>query len=378
MTPATPADVARSFMTAIHQARHYGPDHPTARAAAARLREVIGAEIARASCMRMEAGPHWLKVQSAVLPVEERYAGQAVAHLEARRIRAITAQQGTTAEEIGALIRLLALAPEVLVAEGGLADGLQSAGATHLAIETVDAVVPPLADDGAAGDPIAEAVVAMDTITGEVEQGDPVDVARAHQAAESVVYAMARDRAAVIRPLVHRGHDELDPMHPVATCVLTLLAADALDLSVRDRAELGAAALLHDIGLVVLPWPQRSQERATQSPQPSWRHPAEGAYLLREAAGGGNLPMIVAMEHHLPASNTAAGVLPHSRLVALADYVDAMTSARTPGLRRAAPQPLLAQLLGGEGPRFDPVHVRALAAVLRDAAAGGIDLSGGL
>jgi len=84
--------------------------------------------------------------------------------------------------------------------------------------------------------------------------------------------------------------------------------------------------------------------------------------------------MIAAMEHHRVIVDGPRTTAPASQLVALADYVEAMTCGRVGGLRPSGLGGLVTALLAGEGPAFPAVHVRVLAAALTQAAASGVEV----
>lgn len=360
-------DVVRTVMSAVQQVRHYGGGHPTAVQAVGQFAQAVSAGLRGAPAMRIELASQWIAVQATALSLEDRHAAQLHAHLAARRVGGLTLAADVTHEALAALVHHLALEPEVLIAAGGLAEALQAAGVTGIAV-TVSAgpseTTPP-------DDPYGDALAVVHAVMTAVEQGGPVDVPRAALAVQGLIRASSGDRAALWPLVADRGHDELDPAHAVNTGLLTIFCGQALHLIPDVLADLGVAALLHDIGMAVLPQARRLEERTAREVGSDWRHPAEGAYLLRHLGGRESLAMLVAAEHHLPAEGETA-VLPHSRLVALADYVDAMTCGRVPAMRHASPGALLSELLAGTGPAFDPVHVRVLAQLLAGAAEAGI------
>lgn len=366
-------EVARLLMVAIRQARHYGLNHPTARAAIEQFAARVQAELAQMQALRLEVGGEWLTVQGIVLPAEDRHAGGLREHLADRRVENLVIREGTPRDAFVTLVRLLALEPEGLIAEGGIAEALEAANVTGIAANTSDAAAAP---EQAKAGAYAEAIVIAGELWAQAERGGPVDVARAHVGVRGIADALTGDRLRVVGQAAYRGHDELDPAHAVNTATFCLLLSEALGLSTEIAVEASIAALLHDIGMAALPWEQQVRERTSAAVQSSWRHPVEGGYLLRHVGGRGSLPMVVVLEHHLPALGEGASVLPLSRLVSLIDYVDAQTCGRVPALRRGTIGSILGQLLGGEGPQFDPRHVRALAAVVQQAAAGGAEFSG--
>ncbi len=364
--------IAQALFAAVQQVRHYGTQHPAAGQAASQFYRSIEAEVAH-HAVQIEVEERTVAVQSVLLPVEDRQAVQLRAHLAARRIHRLTIERGAGVEAVAALIRLLALEPEELIAEGGWEDALRSAGVAGITVESMQARGQRPAVSG--GDFYGTVVQAVHELTSAVEQGDPVDLPRARLAVEGAVAVLGVARRRLWQEVADRSHDELDPRHGANTCLLTLFVAETLGHAAQAMTEVGLAALLHDIGLAVLPWELRLQERTAVGPQAQWRHPAEGAFALRHLGGRESLPMIVAAEHHLPALGDAA-VLPHSRLVALADYVDAMTCGRVPAMRRASVGGLLSELLAAGGPAFDPVHVRVLARLLAEEAASGVEFTG--
>ncbi|MBI2248288.1 MAG: HD domain-containing protein [Armatimonadetes bacterium] len=365
------AALARAWLTAIQYSRHYGPDHRATAGSIEELFITMRREMRTLGALRIEADPHWLRIDTAALPVEDQHAGPLAAHLGVRRIQALTLRPEVTLNELATMIRLLAVEPEELIAEGGLVESLQKAGVRAISVtESGDASTPIRAARG--DDPTLIAASALDQLMTDVAKAQPADLARARQAIEDLARAFSRTPLPIWHAVAARSHDELDPIHGVATAVLTMAAAEAMEVLERPRIDLGIAALLHDIGLAMLPPPTRGRERTVEGAQDSWRHPAEGGYLLRDAEHGGNLAMVVAIEHHLPALNRS-DVLPQSQLVSLADYVDAMTAGRVPAVRRLTLDGVMDRLIAGEGPKFDPVHVRVLAAVLHDAAVAGAD-----
>jgi len=370
MTPS--AEIAQALLAAVQQVRHYGATHPAARHAGSQFHRSLGALSARRA-VDIEVTDRTLVVQSVALTSQDPHAAQLRAHLTARRVRRLTIEREAGEEAVVTLIRLLALEPEELIAEGGLADALQSAGVSGITAESPEATGAPR--ESAAGENVyATAVRVLHEITAAVEHGSPADVPRARLAVEGLVATLDLARPQLWSDLANRSHDELDPQHGVNTCLLTLFVAKALGLDTQHLTDVGVAALLHDVGLAVLPREQRFAERTVGGPLSQWRHPAEGAFVLRNLGGRESLPMIVAAEHHLPALKDPS-VLPQARLVALADYTDALSCGRVPAMQRASVGALLSDLLSGGGPAFDAVHVRVLASLLANAAAAGVEFS---
>ncbi len=170
--------------------------------------------------------------------------------------------------------------------------------------------------------------------------------------------------------LLDAYHTELAG-HCDRTARLVRTLAYQLGCPPGDVPELEMAALLHDLGKVLLPRElldearlfSRLQIRAVHA------HPRQGAGLL--LATGRSLPasFLDAVAHHHERWDGAgypAGLLRHeipfaARLVAVADAYDAMTSPR-PYRRLLTTREARIELLSGAGSQFDPTLVLAVLA----------------
>lgn len=159
-----------------------------------------------------------------------------------------------------------------------------------------------------------------------------------------------------------QNHDEVTYYHSVNVCLLSLALGRFAGLQHEDLRRLGLGALLHDVGRVVI------EEAALDNPgklsNEEWAqvrlHPQEGAMTIMAAAGPGqDIAAVVALEHHARMDGGGypdlSGRTPHpfSRIVALADAYDAITSYR-PYRPARIPQDALAILLDGAGKVHDP------------------------
>jgi putative nucleotidyltransferase with HDIG domain len=130
-------------------------------------------------------------------------------------------------------------------------------------------------------------------------------------------------------------HDEYSFTHSINVATLTLAMAQRLRFSKYDLHEITLAALLHDLGK------ERVSGDVLRKPgkldDDEWKqmadHSLEGAKMLATTEGVGDLPPIVAFEHHLTQDRTrkdAAKWRLHlvSEIVTIADVYDALRSSR--------------------------------------------------
>lgn len=367
---AGPERLSRDLLAAIRQIRHYGAGHPAAEEAVRRFEDGVREAAAQSPDVRWDASPEWLIVQGRLLPGDDPHGIPLRDHLSARGVARLIIASDASAAGIRTALALLAREPEELLAEGGAAEALRRAGAAGITLEAAGPGRAPPAEP----DEYLSALAASHALFTAVEDGRRLDLGGAGLVTETLLAADGDAASAVWVQVAVRAHDELDPAHAVNTAFLAMQLAGGLGLGRADRLDAGVASLLHDIGMAALPWEHRLAERTASVGEPIPRHAIEGGRILRHLGGAGSVPMLAAMEHHRAVGAAPEDIAPVSRIVALADYVDAMTCGRAAGLR-AAPGRLIGDLLAGRGPAFDPLHVRVLARLLARAAGSGADFA---
>jgi HD-GYP domain-containing protein (c-di-GMP phosphodiesterase class II) len=178
---------------------------------------------------------------------------------------------------------------------------------------------------------------------------------------------------AVVHLLDLRGISSYEPQHALQVMVLSLLTGRRLGLEETDLYTLGLAAFLHDLGKVALP--QAILDKPGPLSAPEWvsmrRHPVFSAEVLDDHEGLWSRAAILALHHHerLDGSGYPDGLsgdaLPReTRILAVADAYDGMTSARPYRPLPIPPFRALRILREEERGRVDPLVVEAMASVV--------------
>lgn len=359
--------LTRFFVTALQNVRHYGPQHPVATEAIRQLDNAMRKEFRAWQTVVWQTAGDWLMVQSEVLPEVDQNAQEFRRHLEARGIRRFALFPSLRADRLGELIRTLSREPEELIAMGGFAKAVQSAGFKGVEVDQprTDDSLPPETDE------YREACAAMADMFTAVERGDAsIDAGRVRATVDALTDHV--DSLPLWRQVLSRGHDELDPPHAVNVAFLAIHLARSLGVGEEAQVNLGIAGLLHDIGMAHLRFEERLTERLRAAPLADPRHCGEGGRLL-ERFGWAGMPMLVALEHHRVISG-APDTAPHAQLVALVDYLDAMTCGRAPGARPSTIGETMRALLAGKMPGMNQIHVRSLATLFTGVISQGVDL----
>lgn len=163
------------------------------------------------------------------------------------------------------------------------------------------------------------------------------------------------------------AHDRRTRGHSERVHVFTELLASELDLPEHDRDRLRWAALLHDIGKLLVPAdvlnkPGRPDDEEWEVLR---RHPQDGiAFIAPLVPWLGEWALAVAQHHErfdgtgYPQGLTGTDISRSARIVAVADAFEVMTAPR-PYRRAVSPGAAREELTKCAGTQFDPAIVRA-------------------
>jgi hypothetical protein len=191
----------------------------------------------------------------------------------------------------------------------------------------------------------------------QIERGEPLSAETPQQVATLLVsligWMTIHDRRT-------RGHAE-------RVCAISALLADELGINGEERDQLAWAALLHDVGKIgvsaaLLNKPAALDDRERLAVQ---RHTIIGHELTAKLADWLGPYRLVPLEHHewfdgsgYPHAKAAEEISFGARVVAVADVLDVMTSARSYHRARSWDD-ARAELVRLESRQFDPVVVAA-------------------
>ena len=283
----------------------------------------------------------------------------------------VTFVRDLTPDELARAISVLSADPGNLPA-GGIPELLASANLPHVAIGTVS-----IAGKGTAIEPGEEHKIAEETYTSAIEMlrelervvglAQPANIKRVRGVVQGLIEGVVSNKDAMLELAGLKSYDEYTFFHSVNVAILSLAIGAAITGDRRFLSSLGVGALMHDLGKMDIHVDVLNKPGALSAEE--WAimrcHPLYGAEEVARLAGVDKSAVVVILEHHMrydlsgyPQSATpAAGQHLASRIVAVADAYDAMTSRRSYSAARLQDE-AMSVLVKNMGNGFDPALVR--------------------
>ena len=220
--------------------------------------------------------------------------------------------------------------------------------------------------EGAAAQKLHDLLDEIKTITKNNANSQKINVMPAQKAIFSMVEVLFPIVMGEVNATGCFSLKDYDYIHPVGVANLSLVMGRRIGYSETELADLGLAALLENIGYVVLPpgvmdEPGRLMEIVTHEVH---QHPHYGYQILNEYARVASEITKSILEHHerwdgsgYPRGLKGSNISPYARILAVADTYYALVSRR-PHRQRYLPHEAIEFIMAYSGELFDPELVR--------------------
>jgi len=286
-----------------------------------------------------------------------------------------TFKKGLDGDEVARFAKILGLDPETTEKRGGIGKLMEDAKLPHIEVSTVTVLHNKLSPgDGrkAARAAYNDAVDLLRELDHMIRSKHTLDVPRIKASARDLVDNIVANRPAMLELSGLKDYDEYTFYHSVNVAILALSLGSLISTEHRFLTSLSIGALLHDIGKMMVPaeilnkpGPLTSEEWAQIR-----RHPLFGAEHAALTAGLDKAAIVILFEHHMRFDLSG---YPHqeilqkqhlgSRIVAVADAYDAMTSKRSYSSARLQDEAIRV-LVENAGTALDPSLVRLFIGML--------------
>jgi HD-GYP domain-containing protein (c-di-GMP phosphodiesterase class II) len=211
---------------------------------------------------------------------------------------------------------------------------------------------------------------------GKVSSGDEIEIKRLRRLVQYMIDMVEDDEPLLLGMALNKDRYQYADRHPVNVCILAVKLGHRLGLGKNELAELGQVSLLYDICLPFVPAEVR-EKKGTYADE-DWRameqHTIQGFSTLFGFKNVDEMLMraaIVAFEHHLRydlSGYPQAQHLPsqdfYSRIIAIAEWYDALASARDYAEGDRSPDYAVKTLLEQSGTELDPVLVKVFVSMM--------------
>ncbi len=210
-----------------------------------------------------------------------------------------------------------------------------------------------------------KAAGAVGTLTQCVRDGGTLNFKQAKRAIQNIIDLMMQDESTLLGLTTLRCHDQYTHNHSVNVSLLSLALANRAGYPKVELADLGLAALFHDMGKSTIPL--EVLNKPGEFTEDEWammrNHPTEGVLSLTQLRGITNLParmVSASFEHHMnldysgyPKLKTPWKLSLTGRILTIADCYDAMTSSRVYRREPMSPSRVLNMMFSKSGKSFD-------------------------
>jgi HD-GYP domain-containing protein (c-di-GMP phosphodiesterase class II) len=373
---------ARGVLTRLsalrRAARFYPMDHPAVADAVGRLSDAIHVYHDQGVDVQLAFFEGEILLGSQVLAEESMLFDQLDRDMRAIGIGSIVFRVGISGAELMSASRILSADVDEAAAAGGVSKMAAEANLPHVQFASVH-VLATTADEHESGEPTETPREAMSSALALLRETDlllqndrQVSAARVNGVVRSLVDNVLANRYAMLQLTALRNYDEYTFYHSANVAVIALALGSCVSEDHRFLSSLGSGALLHDIGKLTID-PGLLNKPGPLTPE-EWtqvrQHPISGAEMVAQLPGLDRSAIVTILEHHMrwdgsgyPSRTPRKPQHLCSRIVAIADAYDAMTSRRSYSAARVEDDAML-NIAQGADTAFDPALVRLFVAMM--------------
>ncbi len=365
---------ARELLTRIHAvrraARFYPFEHPSVDAAIGALDGVLRSYHAEHVDVQLVFLDGEVLLGEQLLTEESVAFDQLIRELTAAGIGSLVMREGASRAELSRAMRVVSSDTATIEAAGGVEAMAKEARLSFIQIGLVGVIEAGLGERVEMSEDVRMAFGNAVSVIKEIQQAmrgnRPIEAKQVAGATKSLVDNVLANRDAMLQMTSLKNHHEYTFYHSANVAILSVALASTISRDARFLSSLGSGALLHDIGklevgLDIIEKPGRLDEREWELMR---LHPIFGAKMAAQMPGVDSAVLVPILEHHMawdgsgyPSRTPRRKQHLASRIVAVADSYDAMTSKRSYSSARVQDQ-AMKLIADAAGTSLDPVLVK--------------------
>lgn len=364
----------RELLARLYAARraaiYYSRDHPAVAESVAAILDVALTYHREGVDLKLSFFEGEILLGEQLLAEESVLFDQLVRDMTSVGVGSLFIGRGVEPDEMSRAMTVLAANAHDLRQRGGLDAVLNALSLEHVRIGRIDVleraepVTGDLAEEAQAA--YGGAVSLIREIDRLIRSNRPVPATRVKGAVRSLVDNVIGNRYAMLQLTGLRNYDEYTFYHSANVAILSLALGSMITDDYRFLSSLGTGSLLHDIGKLAVDIDVLNKPGALTPEE--WanvkQHPIHGAEMVSLLPGVDKSAVVTILEHHMRYDGSgypekASFRRQHlaSRIVAVADSYDAMTSKRSYSAARVQDEAMLL-LVQSAGTSLDPMLVR--------------------
>ncbi len=369
-------ELLRTLIGAKHVLSLFPDAHPMVQEKVEKLLEVIEALIAQEKKAEISIVGEEVFINEHSFRQESLEFARFVREITDTGITRISFQPGTTAKELVSLIVYLNEHRHTGPASKLLSEELRQRGINHI---TVSRILPlELSEKEAklmarkSESEYQRAVSRIENIFKTVLEGGSFSPGSINLIVQGLLKTAIKDQSTLRGLFNIKSYHDYTFRHSVNVALLSILIGKRLKLNQELLALLGEAALLHDIGKIMIPKEiitKPSRLNATE-----WeiicRHPILGAEILSSVPGVNPMIARVALEHHVGYDGSGYPPLELNgkdnyltQVVSICDFYDALTTVRS-YRKPIFPYQAILLMLQRSKTQFNPTLVKVFISVV--------------
>jgi putative nucleotidyltransferase with HDIG domain len=359
---------ARELLTRIHAvrraARFYDFGHPSVDAAVGALDGVLRSYHAEHVDVQL------VFLDGEVLLGEQLLTEESVAFDQLIRELIAAGIEGAVRAELTRAMRIVSSDSAAIEQAGGIETMTAEARLSHVEIGLVGIIEAGQGERFELSEDVrmafGNAVSVIKEIQSAFAGGKPIQAKHVAGVTKSLVDNVLSSRDAMLQMTALKNHTEYTYYHSANVAILSVSLASTISRDPRFLSSLGSGALLHDIGklevgLDIIEKPGRLDADEWDKMR---QHPLLGAQMASQMPGVDSAVLVPILEHHMawdgsgyPSRTPRRKQHLSSRIVAVADSYDAMTSKRSYSVARVQDQ-AMKLIVESSGTSLDPALVK--------------------
>jgi len=363
----------REVLTRLYAARRaasfYPMDHPAVQESVMTLFDVLSSYHGEGVNVELGFFEGEILMGEQLLTEDSIVFDQLIRDMMALGVGSLVVQRGASVPELARAIHLLSMDPAQMTDAGGLEAVAKTSNLVNVRVGSLRSLervedAEEIPEDAQAC--YGSAVSLLREVSRSVTSGRGMAKLPVRSAVRSLVDNVLANRRAMLQLTGLKNYDEYTYFHSANVAVLAISLGSAITNEYRFLSSLGTGALLHDIGKLALD--QKILNKKGSLTQEEWeyvrRHPVDGAQMVSLLPGVDRSAIVTVLEHHMrydgtgyPQASPQRQQRLSSRIVAVADSYDAMTSRRSYSVARVQDE-AVSLLAEGAGTSLDPALVR--------------------